>query len=238
MIFIRSTIFNIALILVTLVIGILGLPLLPGPRRWVCGLRDLWIRLVLHLLRWTVGLSHRVEGLEHLPKGTFMVASKHQSAWETLALHTIFADPSIVLKRELLKLPVLGFYIAKIGMVPIDRAAGGSALKSMIGAARKAAGDGRPVLIFPQGTRVSPGDEAPYHSGVFALYRALDCPVVPVALNSGTFWSRHAFFKRPGVITVRILPPLPRGLDRKVFMKDLEATIETATHALDQPTSA
>jgi 1-acyl-sn-glycerol-3-phosphate acyltransferase len=238
MIFIRSTIFNIALILVTLVIGILGLPLLLGPRRWVCGLRDLWIRLVLHLLRWTVGLSHRVEGLEHLPKGTFMVASKHQSAWETLALHTIFADPSIVLKRELLKLPVLGFYIAKIGMVPIDRAAGGSALKSMIGAARKAAGDGRPVLIFPQGTRVSPGGEAPYYSGVFALYRALDCPVVPVALNSGTFWSRHAFFKRPGVITVRILPPLPRGLDRKVFMKDLEAAIETATHALDQPTSA
>lgn len=238
MIFIRSTIFNIALILVTLVIGILGLPLVLGPRRWVCGLRDFWIRLVLHLLRWTVGLSHRVEGLENVPKGNFMVASKHQSAWETLALHTIFADPSIVLKLELLKLPVLGFYITKIGMVPIDRAAGGSALKSMIGAARKAAGDGRPVLIFPQGTRVSPGGEAPYHSGVFALYRALDCPVVPVALNSGTFWSRHAFFKRPGVITVRILPPMQRGLDRKAFMKDLEATIETATQALDQPTSA
>ena len=238
MIFIRSTIFNIGLILVTLVLGILGLPLVLGPRRWVCGLRDFWIRLVLHLLRWTVGLSHRVEGLENVPKGNFMVASKHQSAWETLALHTIFADPSIVLKLELLKLPVLGFYITKIGMVPIDRAAGGSALKSMIGAARKAAGDGRPVLIFPQGTRVSPGGEAPYHSGVFALYRALDCPVVPVALNSGTFWSRHAFFKRPGVITVRILPPMQRGLDRKAFMKDLEATIETATQALDQPTSA
>ena len=238
MIFIRSTIFNIALILVTLVLGILGLPLVLGPRRWVCGLRDFWIRLVLHLLRWTVGLSHRVEGLENVPKGNFMVASKHQSAWETLALHTIFADPSIVLKLELLKLPVLGFYITKLGMVPIDRAAGGSALKSMIGAARKAAGDGRPVLIFPQGTRVSPGGEAPYHSGVFALYRALDCPVVPVALNSGTFWSRHAFFKRPGVITVRILPPMQRGLDRKAFMKDLEATIETATQALDQPTSA
>jgi 1-acyl-sn-glycerol-3-phosphate acyltransferase len=238
MIFIRSTIFNIALVLVTLVIGILGLPLALGPRLWVCRLRDLWVWLVLHLLRWTVGLSHRVEGLEHLPKGTFMVASKHQSAWETVALHTIFADPSIVLKRELLKLPVLGFYIAKIGMVPIDRAAGGSALKSMIGAARKAAGDGRPVLIFPQGTRVSPGGEAPYHSGVFALYRALDCPVVPVALNSGVFWSRHAFFKRPGVITVRILPSLPRGLDRKTFMKDLEVTIETATHTLDQLTRA
>ncbi|MBL6598104.1 MAG: 1-acyl-sn-glycerol-3-phosphate acyltransferase [Alphaproteobacteria bacterium] len=238
MIVIRSTIFNIALVLVTLVLGILGLPLVLGPRRWICGLRDFWIRLVLWLLKVTVGLSHRVEGLEHLPKGAFMVASKHQSAWETLALHTIFQDPSIVLKQELLKLPVLGFYISKVGMVPIDRGAGGAALKSMMAAARKASGDGRPVLIFPQGTRVAPGDDAPYHSGVFALYRALNCPVVPVALNSGTFWSRQAFFKRPGVITVRILPTLPRGMDRKTFMHDLETTIETETRAIDAPASA
>jgi 1-acyl-sn-glycerol-3-phosphate acyltransferase len=164
MIVIRSTIFNIALVLVTLVLGILGLPLVLGPRRWICGLRDFWIRLVLWLLKVTVGLSHRVEGLEYLPKGAFMVASKHQSAWETLALHTIFQDPSIVLKQELLKLPVLGFYISKVGMVPIDRGAGGAALKSMMAAARKASGDGRPVLIFPQGTRVAPGDDAPYPS--------------------------------------------------------------------------
>jgi 1-acyl-sn-glycerol-3-phosphate acyltransferase len=238
MIVIRSTIFNIALVLVTLVLGILGLPLVLGPRRWICGLRDFWIRLVLWLLKVTVGLSHRFEGLEHLPKGAFMVASKHQSAWETLALHTIFQDPSIVLKQELLKLPVLGFYISKVGMVPIDRGAGGAALKSMMAAARKASGDGRPVLIFPQGTRVAPGDDAPYHSGVFALYRALNCPVVPVALNSGTFWSRQAFFKRPGVITVRILPTLPRGMDRKTFMHDLETTIETETRAIDAPASA
>lgn len=238
MILIRSTAFNIALILVTLVLGILGLPLVFGPRRWVCGLRDFWIRLLLKLLKLTVGLSHRVEGAENLPKGPFMVAAKHQSAWETLALHTIFADPSIVLKRELLKLPVLGFYISKVGMVPIDRGAGGSALKYMITEARRASGDGRPILIFPQGTRVAPGADAPYHSGVFALYRALDCPVVPVALNSGSFWSRQAFFKRPGTITVRILPTMPRGMDRKTFMKDLETTIETATREIDDSSLA
>jgi 1-acyl-sn-glycerol-3-phosphate acyltransferase len=233
MIVVRSTIFNIALVLVTLVLGILGLPLVLGPRRWICWLRDFWIRLVLWLLRVTVGLSHRVEGMENLPKGAFMIAAKHQSAWETLALHTVFQDPSIVLKQELLKLPVLGFYISKVGMVPIDRGAGGAALKSMMAAARKASGDGRPVLIFPQGTRVVPGAEAPYHSGVFALYRALNCPVVPVALNSGRFWSRQAFFKRPGVITVRILPAMPRGMDRKTFMHELENTIETATRVID-----
>ena len=234
MILIRSTIFNIVLVLVTLVLGVLSLPLVLGPRRWVCGIRDIWIRLVLVLLKATVGLSHRVEGIENLPKGPYLVASKHQSAWETLALHTIFADPSIVLKRELLKLPVLGFYLAKVGMVPIDRGAGGSALKYMIAEARKVSGSGRPILIFPQGTRVAPGADAPYHSGVFALYRALDCPVVPVALNSGTYWSRQAFFKRPGTITVRLLPTMPRGMDRKTFMRDLEASIETASREIDE----
>jgi 1-acyl-sn-glycerol-3-phosphate acyltransferase len=236
MIFLRSTLFNIALMSVTLVLGILGLPLVLGPRRWVCRLRDFWIRLVLWLLKVTVGLSHRVEGIENIPKGPFMVASKHQSAWETLALHTIFDDPSIVLKHELLKLPVLGFYISKVGMVPIDRGAGGSALKHMIAEARKASGNGRPVMIFPQGTRVAPGAEAPYHSGVFALYRALNCPVVPVALNSGSFWSRQAFFKRPGLITVRVLPVMPRGMDRKAFMSELESTIETATREIGAAT--
>jgi 1-acyl-sn-glycerol-3-phosphate acyltransferase len=234
MIFLRSTVFNILLVLITLLLGILGLPLVLGPRRWVCGLRDFWIRIVLAILKVTVGLSHRVEGIENLPTGPFMVASKHQSAWETLALHTIFSDPSIVLKRELLKLPVLGFYIAKVGMVPIDRGAGGSALKYMITEARRASGAGRPILIFPQGTRVAPGEDVPYHSGVFALYRALDCPVVPVALNSGSFWSRQAFFKRPGTITVRILPTMKRGIDRKTFMKSLEDTIETATREIDE----
>ncbi len=236
MIFLRSTLFNIALMSVTLVLGILGLPLVLGPRRWVCRLRDFWIRLVLWLLKVTVGLSHRVEGIENIPKGPFMVASKHQSAWETLALHTIFDDPSIVLKHELLKLPVLGFYISKVGMVPIDRGAGGSALKHMIAEARKASGNGRPVMIFPQGTRVAPGAEAPYHSGVFALYRALNCPVVPIALNSGSFWSRQAFFKRPGLITVRVLPVMPRGMDRKAFMSELESTIETATREIGAAT--
>ena len=238
MIAIRSTLFNVVLILVTLVLGILGLPLVFGPRRWVCWLRDFWIRFVLVLLKLIVGLEHRIDGLENLPRGRFMVASKHQSAWETLALHTIFPDPSIVLKRELLKLPVLGWYIGKVGMVPIDRGGGGGALKSMIIAARKCSGDGRPIVIFPQGTRVAPGDTRPYHSGVYALYRALAISVVPVALNSGLYWSRQAFTKRPGIIAVRILPAIPPGLDRKTFMKALEAAIETATRALEPPEAA
>lgn len=228
----RSTLFNVFLILITLILGIVGLPFLLGPRKWVCRLRDLWISLVLAVLRWTVGLTHRVEGLENLPPGAYMVASKHQSAWETLALHTIFRDPAIVLKRELLKLPILGYYIRRVGMVPIDRTGRGVALKSMMGAARKWSAVHRPILIFPQGTRIAPGMKESYHSGVFAIYRTLGLPVVPVALNSGLFWPRQAFLKRPGMITVRILPAIPKGLERREFMTTLERVIETASDEL------
>ncbi len=232
MILIRSICFNVALIAVTAVFGTIGLPLLAGPRRWICRLRDFWITLVLALLRATVGITHRIEGAENIPKGRFMIASKHQSAWETLSLHLIFPDPSIVLKRELLKLPLLGWYLRKVGMVPIDRSAKAAALKVMMAAARRWSGGGRPILIFPQGTRVKWGENARYHSGVFALYRALDLPVVPVALDSGRFWPRQAFLKRSGTITVRILPVIPRGLDRRQFMRRLETDIESATAAL------
>jgi len=185
-------------------------------------------------LKIVVGLDYRVEGLENLPKGRFMVASKHQSAWETLALHLIFPDPSIVLKKELLKLPILGRFIEKVGMVPIDRSGRASALKSMLIAARKWANIGRPIIIFPQGTRVTAGEKHNYHSGVFAVYRALKVPVVPVALNSGTFWSRKAFIKKPGIITVRVLSYIRPGMDRKEFMEKLEDVIETETELLEK----
>jgi 1-acyl-sn-glycerol-3-phosphate acyltransferase len=234
LILIRSTIFNCILILTILLMGLLALPLLFGSRRGVCWLRDVWVKFILSSLKIIVGLDYRVEGSENLPRGHFMVASKHQSAWETLALHLIFSDPSIVLKRELLKLPILGWFINKVGMVPIDRAGKANALKSMLMIARKWAGLGRPIIIFPQGTRVAPGEKKGYHSGVFAVYRALKVPVVPIALNSGIFWPRKAFIKRPGVITVKILNYIRPGLKREDFMKQLEDIIETETRLLEQ----
>ena len=234
MILIRSAIFNFILVLTILLMGLLAFPLLIGSRRRVCWLRDRWVKFILFSLKIVVGLDYRVEGLENLPKGRFMVASKHQSAWETLALHLIFPDPSIVLKKELLKLPILGRFIEKVGMVPIDRSGRASALKSMLIAARKWANIGRPIIIFPQGTRVTAGEKHNYHSGVFAVYRALKVPVVPVALNSGTFWSRKAFIKKPGIITVRVLSYIRPGMDRKEFMEKLEDVIETETELLEK----
>ena len=232
MIFIRSTLFNMALIGITLVLGILGLPLLAVPRVWTCRLRDLWIALLLLSLRVIVGTTYRVEGLQNVPAGRFIIACKHQSAWETLAIHQIFPDPSIVFKRELLWLPLLGWYIRKVGMIAIDRGAGSAAIRTMLETARRWSTAGRPVLIFPQGTRVAWGENVPYHPGVYALYRALDIPVISVALNSGRFWPRQGYLKRPGLITVRILPAIPQGLDRRDFMARLETGIETATALL------
>ena len=236
MLFLKSVAFNALLVGSTLVLGIIGLPLLLVDRRWCCRLRDLWIRILLGGLRVLVGLDWRVEGREHLPASPrILVAAKHQSAWETLALHVLFPDPAFVMKRELLRLPLIGWYMTRVGMVPINRSGGANALRIMIAAARTLSDAGRPVVIFPQGTRVRPGTDAPYYIGLFAVYRALGVPVVPVALNSGHFWPRQAFIKRPGTITVRLLPAIEPGLERSEFMHRVRCVIEDASDALAVP---
>ena len=183
MIFLRSLIFNILLILSIVLIGFLSLPMLLGPRAGVAFIRDVWIKLIISVLRVVVGLRHEVNGLENLPKQNIIIAAKHQSAWETLALHLIFKDPAIILKKELLRLPILGWFISKVGMVPINRSGGGGALKSMIEVAKRWSDSGRPIIIFPQGTRVGVDEKLRYHPGVFAIYKALDQPGFPVSLK-------------------------------------------------------
>jgi 1-acyl-sn-glycerol-3-phosphate acyltransferase len=229
----RATLFNVLFYIFTPIIGLVALPVFLGPRSWVCWVRDTWCRGVLAVLAATVGLRWRIEGREHLPDGPCLIACKHQSAWETIALQLICRDPAIVLKQELLKLPVVGWYFRKVGMVPVDRSAGAGALKLMVKAAEERVAEGRPVVIFPQGTRVAPGMEQAYHPGVYALYRALDLPTVPIALNSGQFWARESFMKYPGTVDVRILEPIPPGLDRKSFMSRLEQAIESETSRLE-----
>lgn len=233
----RASLFNLVFYILTPLVGLLALPAFIGPRSWVCAVRDTWCRSVLWLLRVTVGLRWRIEGTEHMPAGPALIACKHQSAWETIALQLFCRDPAIVLKQELLKLPVVGWYFRRVGMVPIDRSAGAGALKLMVRAAEDRVAEGRPVVIFPQGTRVAPGTEQAYHPGVFALYKALGLPVVPVALNSGQFWARESFMKYPGVVDVRVLEPIPAGLDRKSFMARLEAVIEEETTKLEAAAS-
>ena len=163
-----------------------------------------------------------------------MAACKHQSAWDTMIFALLLRHPSFVMKKSLKRIPLFGWFLARSGMVAIDRSAGASALKGMLRDAREMIAKGRAVIIFPEGTRTAPGKSLPYHPGVFALYRDLGLPTVPIALNSGLYWRRDAFLKRPGKIVMEILPPIPPGLPRKAFMAQLEAGIEERSKALIQ----
>lgn len=228
----RAVVFNLLYILWTVSIHTVCLPLLLGPRSWVLASGKVWVDMSLWLLKVTVGLGHRIEGEANRPAGPAIYAAKHQSAWETLFLAPYLGHPAFILKRELLLIPMFGWYMRKVGMISVDRSGKASALKKMVREAQETFAAGRSIVIFPEGTRTAPGHHKPYQPGIAALYTQLGVPVVPVALNSGLFWGRKAFLKKPGTITLQILPPIPPGLDRKTFMKRLESSIEDASQAL------
>jgi 1-acyl-sn-glycerol-3-phosphate acyltransferase len=228
----RSLLFNVGFYLWTLAIGLYGAPLLLAPSRYVMEFGRLWASGALGLLAWTVGLRHEIRGIENLPQGAAIIALKHQSSWDTIILPVIFRHPAIVIKHELAWLPIYGWYAVRAGGIPVDRGAGASALKHMLARARQAAAEDRPIAIFPEGTRTAVGARLPYHPGVAALYTQLNIPLVPVAVNSGVFWSRRSFLKRPGRIVLEILPAIPPGQPRRKVMIELEGRIEAATARL------
>jgi 1-acyl-sn-glycerol-3-phosphate acyltransferase len=228
----RSALFNLCYFLWSAVMHIVCLPLLLAPAAWVWMVAHLWIGGTLLLLRLICGLHHRELGVENLPSGPAIVAAKHQSAWETLFLTWRLRNPAFVLKRELLLLPLFGWFMRKTRMIAVDRAGRGAALKKMVRDANAAFAEGRHIIIFPEGTRVAPGMHKPYQPGIAALYSQLNVPVVPVALNSGLYWGRKAFTKKPGEILIQYLPAIPPGLDRKAFMAELEARLEPAAKKL------
>lgn len=234
----RALAFYIAFFGATALFGAAGLPLLLAPRRWVMRFGRFWARCVLALLRTIVGLDGEIRGQEHIPSGPSIIAMKHQSAWDTLILPVILDDFAVVVKQELLFVPFYGWYAARAGSIAIDRRGGAGALRHMVRRARQAAAAGRPVVIFPEGTRTAPGRRLTYQPGVAALYQALQLPVVPAAVNSGLFWGRRSFVKRPGRITLAFLEPIPPGLPRVHLMSELEARIEAATAALESEGSA
>jgi len=229
---IGSFLFNVGFYALSTVMAIAGLPVLALPARGVTAYARLWTRATLGLLRLTCRLTHRVRGLENLPSGPCIIASKHQSTWETMAFTHVFRDGAFVLKRDLFYIPVVGWMMWRARNIGIDRAAGPAALRSILRDARRALDAGRPILIFPEGTRTAIGAELPYQPGVAALYTQLKVPVVPVALNSGLFWGRRTFIKKAGTIDVEVLPPIAAGLTRADFMQTLHDRIETATRRL------
>lgn len=232
MIALRSLLFNLAFYVWTTAMLLVALPLALLPRGALFATGRVWARGCLALLSRLCGLTYEIRGRRHLPATPCILAAKHQSAWDTIVFALLVDGPSFVFKKELLWIPLFGWYLRRAGCIAIDRKGGARALRHMIAAARLALRRGQSIVIFPEGTRVAPGQTRPYHPGVAALYTQLDVPVVPVAVNSGLFWGRRSFHKRPGRIVLEILPPIAPGLPRRRFTATLESAIETASRRL------
>jgi len=228
MVFVRSLLFFIWFIAASVLLmgGFVWVLLLPRP--FTVQLSKMWSRFLLFGLKYIAGLDYEVRG--PIPHGGVLVASKHMSMWDTVTLYLLLDDASTVLKRELQRIPFYGWYIWKAGVIPIDRDGKASAMRKMIAEARAMLNAGRDILIFPEGTRKKPYAAPDYKPGVAGLYAQLGVPCIPVALDSGLFWT--GFIKKPGKIVVEFLPPIPAGLKRAEFMAALEERIETGTMKL------
>ena len=228
----RSALFECFFVLWTVVLAIVFIWTLVAPFR----LRLWAVLFYLHGLclaeRVILGLRYRVVGLENLPPGPIVVAAKHQSAWETLKLHLLFDRPAVIVKQELTRVPLWGWFASRMDVIAVDREAGARAMRGMLARAKRHAERGLPVVIFPQGTRTRPGEYRRYLPGVAGLYSELGLPLVPMALNAGVFWGLDRWHRRGGMITIEILPPIPPGLDRRTMMTRLEETLEAATDRL------
>jgi 1-acyl-sn-glycerol-3-phosphate acyltransferase len=226
--YLRSIIFDTAVVILTLVVAtsVPFLWLFNASSTTVRAVSQVWAGGIMFLMKYVVGLDYREYGRENVPDGPCIIASNHQSLWETAALCVIFPDASIVAKKELRKLPFVGWFLQRYPMILVDRSAGRQALRQMVDEARRAIAEGRKVLIFPQGTRQAIDQPMTFQpAGVAALYTNLDVPVLPVAHNSGLFWGRKTLMIHSGLITLSYLPPIPPGRDRKAFQAEVERVI-------------
>jgi 1-acyl-sn-glycerol-3-phosphate acyltransferase len=233
MTWLRSALFAAALVLVTPPYALLALATFPLPRMLRYRIISGWSKLFVWLARLILGIQWQVEGREHLPSRPAVILAKHQSAWETMAFQLIFPPQVHVLKRELLWIPFFGWGLALMSPIPIDRARGVSALRSIARRGRERLDQGFWVVVFPEGTRVAPGERRTYQLGGAWLAAASGAPIVPVAHNAGRVWPRNAFIKHPGIVTVRIGPPIESAnRDPKVLNAMAEKWIEEQQKAL------
>lgn len=229
---VRSIVFNAFFYINITVRMIVALPTLALPSSYLLGVLRAYARSSLFFLRAICGTDVEWRGREKLPQGAFIVACKHQSLWETFALFDLLPDPTYVLKRELMWLPLFGWLASKARMIPVDRGARASALARMTALARREIARSRQIVIFPEGTR-RPPDAAPrYLPGVAHLYAQTGLPCVPIALNSGLYWPRRSLRRYPGKVLVEVLDPIPPGLARRDFLSLLQEELEEATARL------
>jgi len=200
-------------------------------RAWI--VPKVWARSSLWLQAKIAGTKSEITGQENLPEGSYIIAPKHQSFWDTISFLPYIPDALYILKRELTWIPVFGWYIAKMRMIPVDRGSRSKALRMAVAATRaELARNRRQLIIYPEGTRRPPGAEPAYKWGIVELYTQLNLPVVPVAHVAGLYWPRRKFMRYPGTIRARFLPPIPPGLGKEEFMKRLIAETEAACDEL------
>lgn len=234
---VRTTLYRVCATVYFLVVTTLCLWVLLMPPKVVRWIFNAWARSDMWLLRVLGGQRVEVLGRENIPHGAALVASKHQAAWETLALLPLLPAGSIIMKKELMRIPIYGWYARHFGMIPVDRSAGVSALKQLAEDASMVLAEGRQVVIFPEGTRRPVGAAPDYKPGAFFLYERLGVPMVPVALNSGLLWPRKRYVRYPGTITVSFLPAIPPGIDRKTARARLITAIEEESDRLANRTA-
>ncbi|MBR6412767.1 MAG: 1-acyl-sn-glycerol-3-phosphate acyltransferase [Alphaproteobacteria bacterium] len=233
---IRSFAFTVCFYTVTLILFVLMLPTMFMTRKGSLFFPVFWTKMATVMVRVFCGVKVRVEGLENLPKKNgYIVASKHQSALETTLFHRLIPYTFYVLKKELMWLPLVGFYFLKTGCIPIDRKGGATTMRKMLTGVKSRLAEGMNLVIFPEGTRTAPGTKKPYSPGVAFLYEQCGVPVVPVALNSGYCWPKNKMIKHAGTVTVRFLKPIEPGLQRRVFLDELYRRIEDAQDTLPNP---
>ena len=223
----RSTIHALIFYAWTVVAVLLSFPISLLGTRPLRGWAHVWMRGNRWCAAWLLGIRTRIEG--EPPAGPALVAVKHQSMFETFEIILMLNEPAVVLKRELADIPFWGWVVRRYGVIPVVRTGGAAALRRMVRAAETAIAEGRSIVIFPEGTRVPPGEKPPLQPGFAGLYRALKLPVVPVAVDSGRLWPRHRFVKKSGLITMRFAPALPPGLSRP----EIEAAVHQAINQLE-----
>jgi 1-acyl-sn-glycerol-3-phosphate acyltransferase len=228
----RTILFNLCFYLNTMLYMIVCLPVLALPRRALWRAVDSWTSVNLWLLDKICGVKFEFHGRERIPPGPLIVAAKHQSTGETYALLGLFADPVYVLKRELMWIPIFGWYCWKARMIPVNRGARAAALAEMSKRAKQEIAHRRQIIIFPEGTRRPPDAKSNYKYGVAFLYSELNVPCLPIALNSGLYWPRRSWHMRPGTIRVEILEPILPGMHPDAFLARLQNELEPATARL------
>ena len=229
----RSLAFNLAFFAWAFISAILFAPFFIASPKIAQKVGKWWAKPCLFFARVFCGIKYEVRGRENIQNFPVIYASKHQSAWDTIIFFaTIQPNLAYVLKKELLKLPFWGWYLWRMKMIAIDRKSGASSIKQLVRDGKTALAEGRPIVIFPEGTRTLPNTKPEYHAGVTAMYSALGVPVVPVALNSGVYWGKNAFFKKSGTIIIEFLPSIPANLPKKEFAERLERDIESASNKL------